>query len=251
MEITNFKTHETKNYEMFEFLDTNREPSQRIINNLLKSIKQIGVQIPIIVNEDKYIVDGQHRFWALRQLGYVVPYIVSKAWKNDQHTIAINNTSCKWTAMDFANYASENGNLDVQEAIKIAKGWRKDSKNRLSLISGLEILMKGRSRNGLLSKLKNMTYRIDCKSGAEVFDTLVVMNEHQMKASPFSQKITRSIKILHHDKGGLNNDAINLMCQKNYIQNYSKENDQLEYFIDIYNEALSKGTPGVKGYNNE
>ena len=111
--------------------------------------------------------------------------------------------------------------------------------------------MKGRSRNGLLSKLKNMTYRIDCKSGAEVFDTLVVMNEHQMKASPFSQKITRSIKTLHHDKGGLNNDAINLMCQKNYIQNYSKENDQLEYFIDIYNEALSKGTPRVKGYSNE
>ena len=70
MEITNFKTHETKKYDMFEFLDTNREPSQRIINNLLKSIKQIGVQIPIIVNEDKYIVDGQHRFWALRQLGY-------------------------------------------------------------------------------------------------------------------------------------------------------------------------------------
>ena len=246
MEITKFKTHETKNYGMFKFLDTNREPNQRILNKLTDSIKEIGVQIPIIVNEDKYIVDGQHRFWSLRKLKYVVPYIVSKAWKNDQHTIAINNTGCKWTAMDFANYASESGCLDVQEAIKIAKGWRKDSKNKLSLISGLEILMEGRSHNGLLSKLKNMTYKMDYKSGSEVFDTLIVMNEHPMKSSPFTQKITRSIKALHHDKNGLNNDAINLMCQKNYIQNYSKENDQLEYFKDIYSDALSKVTHNKK-----
>ena len=116
MEIRNFKTHESKNYDMFKFLDTNREPNQKIINGFLKSVKQIG----------------------------------------------------------------------VQEAIKIAKGWRKDSKNKLSLISGLEILMEGRSHNGLLSKLKNMTYKMDYKSGSEVFDTLIVMNEHPMKSSPFT-----------------------------------------------------------------
>lgn len=240
MEITNFKTYETKNYDMFEFLDTNREPNQRTIKKLVKSIKEIGVQIPIIVNQDKYIVDGQHRFWALRELKYNVPYIVSKAWKNDRDTIAINNTGRKWTAMDFANYASESGNIDVQKAIEISKNWKKITEKKLSPISSLEILMEGRSHNGLLTKLKNMTYKIDIKSGMEIFDILSVMNDHPMKANPFSQKIARAIKTLNYDYNGLNIDAINLMCQKNYIQSYSKENDQLEYFKDIYNDALSK-----------
>ena len=97
-----------------------------------------------------------------------------------------------------------------------------------------------------------MTYRIDCKSGAEVFDTLVVMNEHQMKTSPFSQKITRSIKILHHDKGGLNNDAINLMCQKNYIQNYSKENDQFHAGKedDIFLNITQYYSSCINGFEN-
>ena len=62
MDIKKFTVHETKDYNLFKFLDTNREPNQRIINTLVKSIKENGIQIPIIVNPDKQIVDGQHRF---------------------------------------------------------------------------------------------------------------------------------------------------------------------------------------------
>jgi inactivated superfamily I helicase len=85
-----------------------------------------------------------------------------------------------------------------------------------------------------------MTYKMNEKSGTEIFDTLIAMNEHPMKANPFQQSIARSIKVLHFDNQGLNVDAINLMCQKNYIQTYSKSNDQLEYFTDIYSDALAK-----------
>ncbi len=51
----------TKDYGLFKFLDTNRQPNDLMIKKLTKSIKENGVQIPIIVNPDKYIVDGQHR----------------------------------------------------------------------------------------------------------------------------------------------------------------------------------------------
>ena len=30
------------------------------------------------------------------------------------------------------------------------------------------------------------------------------------------------------------------MCNENYIQNFNKENDQLEYLRDIYDEAAVK-----------
>ena len=60
-----FYVGKTKDYDMFEFLDTNRQPNDRMIKKLMKSIEENGIQIPIIVNKEKQIVDGQHRFWAL------------------------------------------------------------------------------------------------------------------------------------------------------------------------------------------
>ena len=87
MDKKEFRVGVTKDYDMFEFLDTNRQPNTRIINKLEKSIKEHGVQIPIIVNDKKQIVDGQHRFWALRKLGYQVPYIISYTWKEDIRTL--------------------------------------------------------------------------------------------------------------------------------------------------------------------
>jgi hypothetical protein len=225
---------------MFEFLDTNRQPNQRMINKLEKSIKEHGVQIPIIVNDKKQIVDGQHRFWALRKLGYQVPYIISYAWKEDIHTMEINNTSVRWSAMSFANYACESGNLDVCEAIKIAEKWEKTTQKKLRPTTALEILMEGRSHAGLKTKLKNMTYKIDRDRGFQVMESLLEMSNHPMKANPFSARIARTIKTLNYDEDDLDEQVIARMCQSNYITTYDSETDQLEYFRDIYNKAKSK-----------
>ena len=240
MDIKKFTIHETKDYSLFDLLDTNREPNQRSINSLVKSIKEHGIQIPIIVNPDKQIVDGQHRFWALQTLGYTVPYIVSKTWKDDKDTMEINNTGRRWTAWDFATNAAANGNLDVQRAIQVAEKWYKETDRKLRKITSLEILMEGRSHAGLLTKLKRRTYKIDEKRGLQIFDTLLEMTNHKMKASPFSARITRAIKIMNFDYDDLNEEVINIMCTDNFIQNYNKENDQLEYLQTIYDESLIK-----------
>ncbi len=240
MDKQNFTIHETKNYNQFKFLDSNRKPNQNIINRLVKSIKANGLQIPIVLNPDGFIVDGQHRFWALQTLGYTIHYIVSKTWKNDSHTIEINNTGRRWTAMDFANYASANGNLDVEKAMQIAERWEKDTHKRLRPTTALEILMEGRTHAGLLTRLKRMTYKIDVERGMQVFDTLNEMSKHKMKASPFSARITRAIKIMNHDYDDLNEEIIEIMCTDNFVANYNKENDQLEYLTTIYDEAAIK-----------
>ena len=38
----------------------------------------------------------------------------------------------------------------------------------------------------------------------------------------------------------LDEEIIGVMCSDNYIQNFNKENDQLEYLRDIYDEAKQK-----------
>jgi len=84
-----FTLHETKEYDMFNFLESNREINSSTVKKLVKSIKDKGLQVPIVVNDDRDIVDGQHRFIALRQLGYAVPYIVSHVWHNEDDTVVM------------------------------------------------------------------------------------------------------------------------------------------------------------------
>ena len=240
MDKQNFTIHETKNYNQFKFLDSNRKPNQNIINRLVKSIKANGLQIPIVLNPDGFIVDGQHRFWALQTLGYTIHYIISKTWKNDNHTIEINNTGRRWTAMDYANYASENGNLDVEKALKIVEKWEKDTHKKLRPITGLEILMKGRTHAGLLTKLKRMTYKLDLEKGTQVYDVLNEMSKHEMAATPYSQKITRAIKVMNYDYDGLNKEIISITCKDNFIRSYNNEADQLEYLKTKYDVASGK-----------
>jgi hypothetical protein len=235
-----FRVGSTRDYSMFKFLDTNRPANDRMVKKLIESIQEHGIQIPIIVNSEKYIVDGQHRFWALRNLKYEVPYIVTKTWRNDQQTIEINNTGKKWTAMDYANYATESGNLDVGEAMNIAAKWERETAKKLRPTTALEILMEGRTHSGLLTKLKNRTYKIDRVKGDQIYDTLNEMANHKMKASAFSARITRAIKVMNYDFDDLNEEVIAIMCTDNYIQNFNKENDQLEYLKDIYVEAEAK-----------
>jgi hypothetical protein len=236
-----FFVGKTKDYDMFEFLDTNRQPNSRMIKKLEDSIKKNGVQIPIIVNKEKQIVDGQHRFWALKNLEYYIPYIVSHTWKNDRHTIEINNTGKSWNAMDYANYAAESGNLDVAEALKIARQWEKETAKKLRPITALEILMEGRSHSGLRTRLKNMTFKLDRTRALQVYDALGVMASYpDTVKAPYSQKIVRSIKVLNYDEGDLNEEIISIMCQESYIRSFDNEADQLEFFIDRYSKASRK-----------
>jgi len=237
MNIEKFNIYETKNYNLFKLLDSNREPNQRILNKLENSIKEIGIQIPIIVNTENEIVDGQHRFWTLQKLGYVVPYIISKAWKKDKHTIDINNTSSSWTALDYANYQMKKGNLDVKKALKQANEWNNITKNELKPTNGLELLMSGRTSGSLKTKLKTAAYTVDVNTGKKIFDLLNVMNEYPSRSSLFAQKFVRATKIFFHDNKKINLFAIRKMCRENYLSAYNNEHHTAEYLMDIYNKA--------------
>ena len=66
------------------------------------------------------------------------------------------------------------------------------------------------------------------------------MSEYKMKVSPFTQKFVRAIKVLNYEFGDLNEKVVRRMCLNNYIQSYTKENDQIEYLADLYKEAKNK-----------
>ena len=70
---TKWHLGETRNYDRFKFVESNRDINDNNVNKIEQSILEIGIQVPIVVNDNYEIIEGQHRFVALRRNKLVVP----------------------------------------------------------------------------------------------------------------------------------------------------------------------------------
>lgn len=108
------KVYVTKNYEQFKRIDGNRPLNKTKYSKLLESIKEVQLVIPIIVNENMEIVDGQHRFNCCVELNKDVYYIVNEGYKIEGVKRA-NLVSSNWNTLDYLNLHIIDGNTNYNE----------------------------------------------------------------------------------------------------------------------------------------
>ena len=105
--------HTTKNYEMFSSFGGNRTKNLQHINRIRKSMEENYLFTIIIVNERFEIIDGQHRFEVIKELGLPLYYVVCKGYGlNEIHIL--NQNAKNWTAEDYMNGYCDMGNKDYQ-----------------------------------------------------------------------------------------------------------------------------------------
>lgn len=90
----------TKDYKKFQLLKGNRRLNARTYAKILNSMKEEHLMIPILVNENLEIIDGQHRYHASMELGLPVYYVVVAGYGLDEVKRA-NIASSNWTKEDF------------------------------------------------------------------------------------------------------------------------------------------------------
>ena len=102
------KVFSTMNYEIFSSLDGNRIVNPLHVKKIADSMKIKVLFIPIIVNEEFQVIDGQHRLEARKQLGLDIPYIICPNYTlEDVHRANSNHKA--WTNVDFLNAYAEAG----------------------------------------------------------------------------------------------------------------------------------------------
>ena len=94
------KIESTTNYDMFTFLEGNREPKRPHIDRLKKSMSVRYLMAPITVNEKYQIIDGQHRFISAKELGLNINYIVMSDY-GVEDVQRLNTNMTNWTAKDY------------------------------------------------------------------------------------------------------------------------------------------------------
>lgn len=104
----NIQVHGTEDYSMFKFLPGNRQVHDHHLKRLMESFHNRYLLSPIIVNEDFYIIDGQHRFLAAKELEIPVYYIVVPGFGKEEMRI-YNINSRNWSKKDYLNMYCDEG----------------------------------------------------------------------------------------------------------------------------------------------
>lgn len=113
----------TNDYGQFKIMQGNRPLNQNHIKRLKRSMEadpQLLPTNPIQVNEHMYIIDGQHRYHAARELGAPLFFVVVRGGTLDETRI-LNVTQRRWTLMDFAISYANSGRPDYVKFVRYAK----------------------------------------------------------------------------------------------------------------------------------
>lgn len=104
----------SRNYNMFKFKDGNRDLNYINVNKMEESLKKHGWVTPIVVDNNYYIIDGQHRFQAAKNLGMPIAFIKMSNDFNVEAIRDINNAQEKWNTWDYVKSQADLGNVHFQ-----------------------------------------------------------------------------------------------------------------------------------------
>lgn len=95
----------TKDYGLFKEFNSNRELDDKHVRRLARKISEKNLLHinPIIVDADMYIIDGQHRLEAAKELGVPIYYMVSNRTSRSDIS-KLNSNKKNWKTMDYINF---------------------------------------------------------------------------------------------------------------------------------------------------
>ncbi|MGI9028167.1 MAG: ParB N-terminal domain-containing protein [Candidatus Saccharimonadales bacterium] len=117
----------TKEYAIFKLMAGNRAVDYNHVKRLKREMQanpHLFASNPISVNENMYIIDGQHRRQAAQELNIPVCYIITPGIKLDE-TRSLNVTQRRWQLLDFARSYAETGHKDYTTFLHFVKQYPK------------------------------------------------------------------------------------------------------------------------------
>lgn len=255
--MTNVKmvghVYETSDYNIFNFEAVNRKVDELQVGKLMSILKKNGEFInPIVVGKDKVIIDGQHRFEALKRMQKPIRFIVGQ-YTNDikQDIIDTNNVRKNWKFVDYLE-AYAHSKPDYKEMINIADKYRDlASPSTLAFYLGenrsghMNSVKDGKLDLGLnnatfVDKLKRLErfdrYKQDIEYNKNFTRSFMLIIDRMMISPVFTwsrmrQKLTSK---------ALNGDLSLAICSTGSARNSRAIDKATMEVIDYYNDNLAK-----------
>lgn len=252
----------TTNYDLFKFLNSNRDISQKNFNKLVASLRQKNVfgasTILVKQHEDGfyYIYEGQHRFESLKYLNQPIDFIVNQDLDVDDVSL-MNTASEVWLLKDFLKRYLKDEHSTRNQAYHKFKTLldkygteNEDESIRAITFTDLLFITTGWGSNvtkqfkeGTLSITDEQYFRAE-----RLCQTLqLFMGEDRLPSNINVRKYVRAlISIIegvenwnHNDTNTLLNHVENYRALLDY-KNYSNETMYVDLLTEIYNRSQKK-----------
>lgn len=129
------QVYKTNDYNLFNTMRGNRNINKAHLKRLRDSIEEESLVVPIIVNENYEIIDGQTRFTAWKSLGEQVYYIIVKGYGLHQ-VQRLNSNIRNWTNKDYCDSYCQLGYKDYIKFREFKEKYKLGWYECISLLSG-------------------------------------------------------------------------------------------------------------------
>ena len=148
----------TTDYSKFKRLPGNRELDKYFINELIASFKAhpaLRIARPVLVNEDFFIVDGQHSLEASKMLGIPALYMQVEGLDIDDARV-LNVLQHSWKLMDYAKSWAEVEKPEYVEFVLTQEEYGVPAATLMRYMSP-----EGEVQNGISTRFKLGEFDID------------------------------------------------------------------------------------------
>lgn len=127
----------TVRYDIFKMSDHNRLINSTHLEKLKASIKENNLTMfnPIMVDRNMTIIDGQHRFYALKALGEPIYYVMVDSY-TPEDLIKLNVTIKAWSRDDYIISYATRGHKACQKLLSDMEKYQVKSSPLLHIIYG-------------------------------------------------------------------------------------------------------------------
>ena len=239
--------YQTYDYSKFVLIEGNREINLRHVEGLKKSIQKIGLITPIQVDRNFKLGNGQHRFYACKDLGYPVTYqLLPDHIDLEKIMIDININNENWSNDDFCNRwakkeQKENPESHMGMPYNIFQTCRNYKLHHKTLI----ILIYGSYKDAYSDLFRAGDLKIENKEqfrkDAEYLSSLMVAHGPRAVCEQRSFQVAMCGDFLNNENFDREKFLARVKKYPYKLEKRSSEKEYSEHIRDLYNWNIRKG----------
>jgi hypothetical protein len=229
----------TKDYDNFKLAHNNRPivTKGKKFTDLENSILRCGeLMVPIIIDDNFIIAEGQHRWYICRKHGIPIKYIYVPGSSKELHTL---NSQKTWSLENFIHYYNNNPSYIKLAALQDSTGL---SLNALhALLTGKEIKAVDFSKGNFVlssSDLSNFSYT--WPKIKEILNHITINRPGDVKKFKKTRVISTLGRFVNLSKFNLES-FLNKISTAGAIMSVNDQQSAEEMLINIYNKNRQKG----------
>lgn len=239
--VSSVQIYWTQDYGLFKFLRGNRDLNELKVKRIIHSV-QSGLAFfqycPIMVNEEMFIIDGQHRFAVCQQLKLNVYYVIVPNFSLRQ-IAEMNNNASKWKDKDFLNCYIDIGLVQYEYLNDFIQRYKVNLKIACSL------LMYGKVRHPSIHSEDKDAFR-DGKFDINYSERADQIMDEALKYAGYTESYNtrnflQAVEILIDSENYDATDLIEKLKLHNLkIEQKNSPKEYLSHLEDLYNYRNSK-----------